>query len=189
MTDIDESNRHVPEREIEHFVHAPGMQPAVAKRAASERLRDVLASLHHLQGHDEPIYMFVGECDEALREADEVDDGADAHEPVDIELTLAVLEIERHRHIHAHHCRHIAVTVHYGGKSKRHRFSPNSTVGVATDWARAKYHLDPAISAEFVLQIVGSVVQPRSDQHLGDVVPTNVCSIEFDLVKELTPRG
>jgi hypothetical protein len=32
-------------------------------------------------------------------------------------------------------------------------------------------------------------VQPRSDEHLGDLVQGESCSICFDLVKELTPKG
>src|SRR5258708_12036468 len=39
----------------------------------------------------------------------------------------------------------VAVGVNFDGKTKRHRFSPNTTVGVATDWALRKFHLDPAM--------------------------------------------
>ncbi len=100
-----------------------------------------------------------------------------------------MLEIHRHRHVHVHHCRHIAVTVHFGGKSKRHRFLPNTTIGVASEWARRKFHFDPAVAGEYVLQLVGSPVQPRSDEHLGNLVRGDVCGIEFNIVKELTPKG
>ncbi|MFZ3327501.1 MAG: hypothetical protein WA231_17170 [Methylocella sp.] len=35
------------------------------------------------------IFVFVGECDEALKEPAEIEDGVDQHEPVDIDLTLS----------------------------------------------------------------------------------------------------
>jgi hypothetical protein len=79
--------------------------------------------------------------------------------------------------------------VNFSKDTKRHKFSPNTTVGVATDWARRKFHLDPAVAAEYVLQLCGATVQPRSDEHLGDLVHGDGCSLCFDLVKELTPKG
>ncbi len=176
-------------QEIEHFVHAPGGRPKVAVAAAGDTLRDVLIRLEVIRDEPDGLHIFVGECVEALNEADEIDDGADEHDPVDIGLTLAVLEIHRHRHVHVHRCRHVAVDVNFGGKTRRHRFSPNTTVGVATDWARRKFHLDPAVAGEYVLQLCGSPVQPRSDEHLGDLVRGETCSLCFDLVKELTPKG
>jgi hypothetical protein len=92
--------------------------------------------------------------------------------------------------VHRHHCRHVAVDVNFGGKTKRHKFSPATTVGVVTQWARKKFHnLDPAAAAEYVLQIVGTSTQPRSDEHLGELVGQTTCSICFDLVKEVTPQG
>jgi hypothetical protein len=176
-------------QEIEHFVHAPGVKPKVAVAAAEDTLRDVLIRLEVIRREPDGLHIFVGECVEALNEADEIDNGADQQAPVDISLTLAVLDIHRHRHVHVHRCRHVAVEVNFGGKTKRHRFSPNTTVGVATDWARRKFHLDPAVAGEYVLQLCRSLAQPRSDEHLGDVVQGETCSICFDLVKELTPKG
>jgi hypothetical protein len=157
--------------------------------AAEDTLRNVLIRLQVIRDNPDGIHIFVGECVEALNEADDIDNGADEHAPVDIDLTFAVLEIHRHRHVHVHRCRHVAVDVNFDGKTKKHRFSPNTTVGVATDWARRKFHLDPAVAAEYVLQLCGSPVQPRSDEHLGDLVQGESCSICFDLVKELTPKG
>jgi hypothetical protein len=176
-------------QEIEHFVHAPGGKPKVAIAAAEDTLRDVLIRLEVIRDEPDGLQVFVGECAEALKEPDEVDGGADEHGPVDINLTLAVLEIRRHRHVHVHRCRHVAVEVNFGANTKRHRFSPNTTVGVATEWARRKFHLDPAVAGEYVLQLCGSSVQPRSDEHLGDLVQGETCSTCFDLVKEVTPKG
>jgi hypothetical protein len=177
------------EQEIEHFVHAPGGKPKEAVAAAEDTLRDVLIRLEVIREEPDGLHIFVGECVEALNEADEIDNGADEQATVDISLTLAVLEIRRHRHVHVHRCRHIAAVVNFDGKTKRHRFSPNTTVGVATDWARRKFHLDPAAAGEYVFQLCGSPEQPRSDQHLGDLVRDETCSTCFDLVKELTPKG
>ena len=176
-------------QEIEHFIHAPGGSPKVAVARSEDTLRDVLIRLEVIRDEPDGLHIFVGECVEALNEADEVEDGVDGPAPVDIDLTLAVLEIHRHRHVHVHHCRHIGVAVNFSGKTKRHRFSPNTTVGVATDWARRKFHFDPAVAGEYVLQLCGSPVQPRSDEHLGDLVQGDTCSMCFDLVKEITPKG
>jgi hypothetical protein len=171
---------------IEHFHHRRGVKPSVVTAGPADTLREVLIRLGPLE---EGIFVFVGECDYALKEPADVEDGADEHEPVDIDLTLAVLEIVRHRHVHVHKCRHIGVEVNFNGKTKRHKFAPNTTVGVATDWARKKFHLDPALASEYILQLCNSTVQPRSDEHLGDIVRGEACSICFDLVKEMTPKG
>jgi hypothetical protein len=61
---------------------------------------------------------------------------------------------------------------------------------VVTAWARKKLpDIDVAAAAEFVLQICGTQTQPRSTDHLGELVPAATCSICFDLVKEVTPQG
>ncbi len=114
---------------IEHFHHGQGVKPSVVTAALADTLREVLIRLGPLE---DGIFVFVGECEEALKEPADVEDGVDEHEPVDIDLTLAVLEITRHRHVHRHHCRHVAVDVNFGGKTKRHKFSPATTVGVVT---------------------------------------------------------
>lgn len=175
--------------EIEHFLHGPAMKPKVATAAVGDTLREVLIRYEVIQKGQDDIFVFIGECVEALQEADEIDDGVDEHPTVDIDLTVAVLEIHRHRHVHVHKCRHVAVEVNFGKKTKRHRFSPNTAVGVATEWARRKFHLDPAVAGEYVLQICNSLTQPRSTEHLGDLVDGTTCSLCFDLVKELTPKG
>jgi len=175
--------------EIEIFVHVTGTKPKVVLAFAEETLRETLirteAMLEPIDGH----HVFVGECVEALTEAVDVEDGIDEHTTVDIDLKLAMLDLPRHRHVHVHKCRHIAVEVIFNGKPKRHKFAPNSTVGVATDWARKKFRVDPALASEYVLQLCNSTVQPRSTEHLGDVVQGESCSLCFNLVKELTPKG
>jgi hypothetical protein len=81
------------------------------------------------------------------------------------------------------------VDVNFGAKTKRHMFSPAATVGVATEWARRKFHLDAAVAGEYVLRICGTVTEPRPQEHLGDVVQGVACALCFDLVKEVTPKG
>lgn len=176
-------------QEVEHFLHGQGVKPKVATATLGDTLREVLIRLEMLPDGKDGIFVFVGECHEALKEPAEIEDGVDQHEPADIDLTLEVLEIHRHRHVHVHHCRHVAVQVNFGGKTKRHRFSPATTIGVVTEWARKKFKLDAAAAAEYVLQICGTTTQPRSDEHLGELVAAATCAICFDLVKEVTPQG
>lgn len=175
--------------EIELFFHAQGAKPRVVTASRGDTLREVLVRGEMIHEGQDELFVFVGECEEALEEADAVEDGADEHAPIDIDLTLEVLEIHRHRHADCHRCRHVAVEVNFGGKTKRHRFSPAATVGVATQWARRKFHLDSAAAAEYVLRLCGSTTEPRSDEHLGELVAATTCSICFDLVKEVTPQG
>jgi hypothetical protein len=176
--------------EIEVFLHGQGVKPKAATAVLGDALREVLIRGEMMQPGEGEIFVFVGECESALKEPLEIEDGTDEHEPVDIDLTLEVLEIHRHRHVHRHHCRHIAVEVNFLGKTKRHKFSPATTIAVVTEWARKKFpSLDAAAAAEFVLQICGTSAQPRSTDHLGELIAAATCSICFDLVKEVTPQG
>ena len=93
------------------------------------------------------------------------------------------------RHVHCHRCRHIAVEVHFGDKTKRHRFSPATTMKVVTAWALKKLpKLLPSSASEYVLQVCDTTKQSRADEHLGEVVKRGE-SICFNLVKEVTPQG
>jgi hypothetical protein len=141
------------------------------------------------EGQEEELLVFVSEWEEALTEPDEVENGEDAHVPVDFSLTIEALELHRHRHVHVHKCRRVAVEVHFNGGTKRHRFSPATTIAVVTQWARRKFKLDPAAGAEYVLQICDTTNQPRPSEHLGELVEPPVCAICFKLVKEITPQG
>jgi len=175
--------------EIEHFLHAQGAAPKAVKGLAGETLREVLVRVEVIEKDADGLHVFIGEWDEALREPHEVEDGEDTHCPADLDLTLEVLELHRHRHVHCHRCRHVGVEVHFGGQTKRHRFSPAATVEVATEWARRKFRLDPSSAAEYVLQLCNSSEQPRGDVHLGELVKAPNCGLCFDLVKEVTPQG
>ena len=116
--------------QLEVFVHADGVKPKVVTGEAAELLCDVLNRARIGSVGDADIFVFVGECDEALREPDEIGDGSDQHAPADVKKSLHELDLLRHRHVHVHRCRHIGVEVNFMSKDKRHRFSPATTVGV-----------------------------------------------------------
>src|SRR5271157_1459136 len=177
------------DQELELFVHGQGAKPKVVAAAPGDVLRDVLIRSEIIKADQNDILVFVGECEEALTEPDETENGADEHAPVDVTLTVEILELKRHRHVHIHRCRHVAVEVNFGGKTKRRRFSPAATIEIVTQWARRKFHLDAAAAAEYVLQLCKTTKQPRSDEHLGELVEPPKCAICFDLVKEITPQG
>jgi hypothetical protein len=176
-------------QELEFFFHGQGAKPRSVFAAPTDTLRDALVRSGIINDGEGKILVFVGECREALVEADEVEDGADAQAPVDTSLTVEVLEIARHRHVHCHPCRHVAAEFVFNGRTKRRKFSPSTTIEVATQWARKKFHLDPAAAAEYVLELCGTTDKPRPDKHLGELVKPGTCSICFDLVKEVTPQG
>lgn len=175
--------------ELEFFVHVQGAKPQVIVAALTDTLHDVLARSGVIREGQDDVLVFVGESEEALHEPADSSHSADAHAPVDANWTLERLELRRHRHVHCHRCRHIAVDVNFGGHTKARKFSPATTVGVVTRWARKVLHLDPAAAAEYVLRLCGSTEQPRQDKHLGDLVSGAICSLCFDLVKEVTPQG
>jgi hypothetical protein len=176
-------------QELELFIHGQGAKPRSIFAAPNETLREALVRVGIIRESAQEILVFVGECEEALAEPDNLEDGCDGHAPVDINLTVEVLEVERHRHVHCHTCRHVGVDVAFNGKTKRHKFSPSTTVATATQWARKKFHLDPAAAAEYVLEICGTTDKPRPGMHLGELVKSGTCSLCFDLVKEITPQG
>jgi hypothetical protein len=175
--------------EIDLYFHGEGAKPRVIRGAPHETLREVLLRWEVIDQVGDETYIFIGECEEALDEPLEVEDGADTHAPVDIDLTLEVLELHRHRHVHHHRCRHVKVEVNFGGEAIHHRFSPATTIEVVTRWARRKFKLEGAAGDEYVLQICGTKTQPRSDEHLSQLVKFPDCDLCFNLVKEITPQG
>lgn len=179
----------MPNQELEMFLHGQGVKPRSIRGVQNETLHEALVRVGIIREGADEILVFVGECEEALAEPDEVENGCDAHAPVDISLTIEVLEIERHRHIHCHSCRHVVIEVVFNGETKRRKFSPSATIGTVAQWARRKFHLDPAAAAEYVLQICGTTEQPRPDKHLGEVVKPGICSLCFEVVKEITHQG
>jgi hypothetical protein len=174
---------------IEIFVHSSGAKPKVIGTELGANLRDVLAGAGAYSGEASEHYVFLGECDEALREPEEVDDGVDNQLPVEVVHSLRDLDVQRHHHVHVTKCRHVVIDVKFLEKDKRRKFSPAATIGTATEWARKKFRLDPAIAGEYVLQLSGTTAQPRTDEHLGELLDGKTCTLSFDLVKEVTPAG
>lgn len=167
---------------IDLFVHGSG-RPQLVAAELGEVLRDVLARHHALPENE--VFVFVGESEDALVE---VDDDEDHHEPVDINLTVEALELHKHRHVHIHAAKRIEVTVYFNGQHSR-RFSPATTVATVTQWAKNRFHIDPAGGDDLVLQLRPDGVEPRQDQHLGELVALGQHTLVFDLVREITPQG
>lgn len=180
------SEANMANAKVELFVHCHSAKPKKLSADSNECLRDVMAKAGVVAAGD---LIFVGEWAEALKEPDDVDDGDDSHEPIDAGLTLEQLKIRGHDHIHCHKCRRVAVEVNYGPHTKRHKFSPATTVEVVTKWAKKKFKLDDAAAADLILQKCGTTERPRPNQHLGEIVEAGNCMICFDLVKEVTPQG
>ena len=169
--------------ELEVFVHLPGKRPRVVPAEPTETLRNLLSRLEVGNEGAHDILVFVGECDHALTK------GEDSHQPADLDLSLADLELDKHHHLHCSRCPEIDTFIHFSGKELNRKFSPATTVEVATRWARMNLRLDAAAASEFVLQLSGTEDKPRSSQHLGELVQGGECKLSFELVKEMTPQG
>ena len=175
--------------EIELFLHRSGHQPTVVNGRLTETLRVLLERVDVKPGGVDHPFVFVGECDDAVKASDGIGNGADVHVAADPDLTLDELALEKHRHVHCHRCRVIDATVHFEGKVLNRKFSPAATIESATRWCRANLRLDPAAASEFVLQLSDTTDQPRPSTHLGELVEHGECALSFELVKELTPQG
>ena len=173
----------MPGNELEVFVHLPGKRPTVVPAEPTETLRALLSRLEIGNDGARDLLAFVGECDHALTE------GEDSHQPADLDLTLADLELDKHHHLHCSRCPEIDTFIHFSGKELNRKFSPATTVEVATRWARMNLRLDAAAASEFVLQLSGTQDQLRPSRHLGELVEGGECKLSFELVKEMTPQG
>ena len=154
-----------------------------------EVLRDVLVRMEVLKEGQDDLLVFVGEWEEALTEPTRSKKARISMPRSMCRLTIEALELHRHRHVHVHKCKRVAVEVNFSGGTKRHRFSPATTVGVVTQWARKKFKLDGAAGAEYVLQLCKSheAASPqRASRGTGRAAGVRDL---FDLVKEITPQG
>ena len=179
----------MPANELEVFVHLPGKRPQVVTTEPEVTLRALLSEHGVEIDGAGGILVFVGECDDALKAPEGVENGADAHVPADVDRTLDDLDLEKRRHIHCHRCPEVDTTVLFSDKVLNRKFSPATTIEVATRWSRMNLRLDPAAASEFVLRLSGTTDQPRPSQHLGELVQGDECSLSFELVKEMTPQG
>lgn len=175
----------IKDREL--FVHCQDAKPQVIHADGDERLRDVLVRAGVIQEGKHDLLIFVSESDAELLKSSDTKDGIDNHDPVDANLPIEKLGTQQ-RHIHCYGCRHVAVDVNFGGQTEQWKFSPATTVGVVTRWARRKLRIDAAAAADYILRVCRTDEQPRSDKYLGELVSAT-CSLCFDLVKEVTPQG
>lgn len=178
-------------REIEIYIHLEGQaEPRIVEADLTENVADVLARAG-LAGNAEHS-TFVGESTACLKHADdERDDLEDEEETAPLGRTLSDLGARRGRgvHIHCHRCRKVAVEIHYRDKTKRHRFSPSTTVATVIEWARRKFRLTDPDNAKLRLQVCNSTERPGLDRHLGELTPRGTCSLCFDLVFEKKVEG
>ena len=175
--------------EIELFLHLPGKRPIVVHGESTETLRALLERVDENTGGADYPHVFIGECEDAIKVSEGVENTSDSHIPADLDLAIEDLDLEKHRHIHCHCCPEIDTIVHFTGKELNRKFSPATTVEVATQWSRMNLRLDSAAASEFVLQLSGTSEQPRPSQHLGELVKDGECTLSFELVKEMTPQG
>ena len=172
------------ERELfELFLHGNG-EPKVIEAAGDELLKEVLARHDALPGEDE--FVFVGEADEARCN---VEGECDTHAPADLNLTVLELLLPEKQHIHTKTVHSVEVTVNYNGQEPKRHFSPAATVETATVWANSRLHIDDVAGTDLVLELEPSKTIPRIDQHLGDLLMPGERTLEFNLVKEITPQG
>lgn len=170
---------------IEFFLHGNG-KPQVQSGIEGETLREVLARIDALPRDGEVV--FVGEPDDAMHN-DEVENEEDAQAPADLGATLGVLRIRQLRHVHTCAVRRVEVTVYFNGKDRKRKFSPAATVATVLAWAKKRFKIDPKAGADYVLSLRPDSTHPRPEEHLGDLLKPGSKSLEFDLVREVTPQG
>jgi hypothetical protein len=174
------------DREITLFVHQPGARPFTIAAKSSESLAIALrrASIQL----EDPV-IFLGECGNALAEGDYLEDSEDDHEPIESGELLGNLGNARAYHVHCHKCRRIATMIHYQHETKKHRFSPATTIAVVTSWARKHFKLADTDAEKLVLQLCHSTERPQANIHLGELTGSPSCSVCFDFVFEKKVEG
>jgi hypothetical protein len=170
--------------EFDLFVHREGCGPRPVRASAGEPLAEILKRADAAPGPD--VLVFVGESEHARADDRDEDGGEDGHNPADPSLTASALGLHSGGHVHCHRCRRVAVAVNYGGRTKRHKFSPSATVAIATEWAKKKFKLTDTDTLTYLLQVCDSNCRPRPNVHLGELVQFPACELCFDLVPEKT---
>ncbi len=170
---------------IEFFLHGNG-KPQVQSGLEGETLKEVLARINALPREGEVV--FVGELDDAVHN-DEAENEEDAQAPADLNATLGVLRLRELRHVHTRVVRRVEVTVYFNGKERKRKFSPAATVATVLAWANKRFKIDPKAGADYVLAQRPDGTHPRHAEHLGWLLKPGSKSLEFDLVREVTPQG
>lgn len=131
-------------------------------------LRDVLAKKHGLAGD---ACLFI----------------EDEAEPIADDAPIASKAGRAGVKVHIHRCRAIQVTVHFKDKSVHDKFAPGATVARVKRWAAIrKFGMTEEEASDHHLQLAGTTVQPDPGTHIGTLVTSGKCTIEFDLVS--TPK-
>jgi len=114
----------------------------------------------------------------------------DADEPVDVVVTVAELSKKGPVKVHFHRCRHVEVSVSYGGQTASKRFGPGATIARIKLWAAVhEFRMTPGDAAEHLLQIKGTTDRPSSSTHVGSMVKCPHCAIVFDLIPHARVQG
>ena len=91
---------------------------------------------------------------------------------------------------HVHRCKHIAVSVTFGGETVERRFSPATTIARVKRWAAEnEFGMTAEDAGEHVLQIKGSNERPAPGTHLGALAVFPACQLAFDLVPDQRING
>lgn len=89
--------------------------------------------------------------------------------------------------VHLHRCREIKVTVHFKDRSIHDKFAPGTTVARVKHWATIrKFGMTEEEASHHHFQITGTTDQPDPGTHIGTLVTSRKCAVEFDLVS--TPK-
>lgn len=111
----------------------------------------------------------------------------DEAEPVADEAPLASKAGRAGIKVHIHRCREIKVTVHFKDRSVHDKFTPGATVARVKQWAAIrKFGMTEEEASDHHLQLAGTTTQPDPGTHIGTLVASGKCEVEFDLVS--TPK-
>jgi hypothetical protein len=111
----------------------------------------------------------------------------DEAEPIDDDLPITGKAGRAGVKVHIHRCREIKVTVHFKDKSVHDKFAPGTTVARVKQWAAIrKFGMTEEEASHHHLQLTGTTEQPDPGTHIGTLVTSGKCAVEFDLVS--TPK-
>jgi hypothetical protein len=115
----------------------------------------------------------------------------DAEAPLSEDATLEAAGLGNLSSVHLSRCKSAQVTVHYNGQSHSEMFGPGVPMHRVKRWAVGKKAFDLAAvdAAEHVLQITGTSDRPDEDVHIGSLVGSTGCTVEFDLVAKVRVEG
>jgi hypothetical protein len=114
----------------------------------------------------------------------------DADEPVDVAVTIEEIAKKGPVKVHLHRCRHVEVSVSFGGRTASKRFGPGATIARIKRWAAEhEFHMTPGDAAEHLLQIKETTTRPSPSTHVGTLVKCPNCAIAFDLIPQARVQG